>query len=224
MAKVQQASKAGRKAAKADPKAKAARSPSGGKAAKAPAKPKAALVATPEPKPAKAAKEAPKAARAKPAPAPAPDPRLGAVEEALIAKLSVRMHLTQTEVLARALHAWAAAVAPDMKVPAVNDRPQTAEGRPAQKLMLAVDGKTALEIERDEFVIGSGEGCDLRLNLPLISPRHARLLWREGRHLFEDLQSSKGSYLHGQRLDVRFLEDGDEIDLGGFLPLRFRLV
>lgn len=218
MAKVQ--SKAGRKAAKADPKAKAARSASNVRAAaKAPAKPKPGEAPAQKP-----TSEAAKAPRAKPAPEPAPDPRLGAVEEALIAQLAVRMHLTPTEVLARALHAWAAAVAPDMKVPAVNDRPQSAEGRPAQKLMLAVDGKTALEIDRDGFVIGSGEGCDLRLNLPLISPRHARLLWREGRHLFEDLQSSKGSYLHGQRLDVRFLEDGDEIDLGGFLPLRFRLV
>ena len=209
------------KVAKPVPKAKA----------KAPAKSKGPAAAKaagrgpaqepPAPKPAKAD---PKPSRAKATPEPAADERLGAVEEELLARLAVRMHLTATEVLARALHSYAAAVAPDMKVPAVNSRPSSTEGRPLQRLLVAVDGKPAVEVVQDEFVIGSGEGCDLRLNLPLISPRHARLLWREGRHLFEDLHSAKGSYLHGQRLDVRFLEDGDEIDLGGFLPLRFRLV
>jgi pSer/pThr/pTyr-binding forkhead associated (FHA) protein len=71
--------------------------------------------------------------------------------------------------------------------------------------------------------MGSGEDVDLRLDLPLISPRHARILWREGRHVFEDLRSDKGSFRLGQPVDVRFIETGDEIDLGGFLPVRFRL-
>ena len=61
-------------------------------------------------------------------------------------------------------------------------------------------------------------------DLPLISPRHARVLWREGRHVFEDLRSARGSFRHGQQVDVRFIESGDEFDLGGFLPVRFRLV
>jgi len=71
--------------------------------------------------------------------------------------------------------------------------------------------------------MGSGEDVDLRLDLPLISPRHARVFWKEGRHVFEDLRSDKGSFHHGSRVDVRFIETGDEYDLGGFLPVRFRL-
>jgi pSer/pThr/pTyr-binding forkhead associated (FHA) protein len=86
-----------------------------------------------------------------------------------------------------------------------------------------VDGKPEIEIGQPEFVMGSGEDVDLRLDLPLISPRHARILWREGRHVFEDLRSDKGSFRLGQPVDVRFIETGDEIDLGGFLPVRFRL-
>jgi hypothetical protein len=37
------------------------------------------------------------------------------------------------------------------------------------------------------------------------------------------LRSDKGSFRLGQPVDVRFIETGDEIDLGGFLPVRFRL-
>jgi pSer/pThr/pTyr-binding forkhead associated (FHA) protein len=94
---------------------------------------------------------------------------------------------------------------------------------PALRLFLSVDGKPEIEIEKPEFVLGSGPDTDLRLDLPLIAPRHARILWREGRHVFEDLHSARGSFQHGQPVDVRMIQTGDEIDLGGFLPVRFRL-
>jgi FHA domain len=148
---------------------------------------------------------------------------LAAVERALLEQLVTRMQLTPREILARALHSYAAAVAPGMKLPAINENPVKGKGKPEQRLFLSVDGKPEIEIEQGDYLIGAAEGCDLRLQLPLIAPQHARLLWREGRHLFEDLRSPRGSYLHGQPLDVRFIESGDEIDLGGFLPLRFRL-
>jgi pSer/pThr/pTyr-binding forkhead associated (FHA) protein len=86
-----------------------------------------------------------------------------------------------------------------------------------------VDGKPEIEVQGNEFVMGSGEGVDLRLDLPLISPRHARVLWKDGRYLFEDMRSEKKSFRLGEPVDVRFIETGDEIDLGGFLPVRFRL-
>jgi len=94
---------------------------------------------------------------------------------------------------------------------------------PPQKLYLSVDGKPEIEVDKGEFVLGSGPDTDLRLDLPLISPRHARILWKEGRPVFEDMRSARGSYRLGQPVDVRMLESGDEIDLGGFLPIRFRL-
>ena len=219
MAKVPLVSKArGRKPVKSGPTAKAPRSTPSTAAARPVQK------SGHKPRAAPATHRKPSEPRAKAAAELPAEPLIGAVERALVAQLSARLHLTAAEVVSRALHSYAAAVAPDLKVPTVNNRPPAAEGRPPQRLLLSVDGKPALEVATEEFVIGSAQGCDLRLNLPLISPRHARLLWREGRHLFEDLRSAKGSYLHGQQLEVRFLEDGDEIDLGGFLPLRFQIV
>jgi hypothetical protein len=141
----------------------------------------------------------------------------------LVQRLAERTALLAAEVLERALAGYAAAVAPGMALHPQPPRKGKKGEPPPQKLYLSVDGKPEVEVDRSEFVLGSGPDVDLRLDLPLIAPRHARLLWREGRHVFEDLRSARGSFRLGQPVDVRFIESGDEIDLGGFLPVRFRL-
>ena len=140
----------------------------------------------------------------------------------LIRRLSERTGLEPRVVLERALAAYAAAAAPGMPLH-VDPAQKPRKGAPGQKLFISVDGKPEVEIDKSEFVLGSGEGVDLRLDLPLISPRHARILWKGGRPVFEDLRSARGSYRLGQPVDVHPLQTGDEIDLGGFLPIRFRL-
>jgi hypothetical protein len=145
-------------------------------------------------------------------------------DRALVARLSERTGLSPRDVVERALAGYAAAVAPGMPLHAAPPPPKGRKGKPPpQRLFLSVDGKPELQIDQSEFVLGSGEDVDLRLDLPLISSRHARILWRDGRHVFEDLRSDKGSFRQGQKVDVRFIESGDEYDLGGFLPVRFRL-
>jgi hypothetical protein len=168
-----------------------------------------------------AKKAAPRKARK---PAPRKRVTLTGEDLDLVQRLSERTGLVPREVVERALAGYAAAVAPGMPL---RPPPPPKKGKkgepPPQKLFLSVDGKPEIEIDQSEFVLGSGPDVDLRLDLPLISPRHARVLWREGRHVFEDLRSARGSYRHGQQVDVRFIESGDEFDLGGFLPVRFRL-
>ncbi len=142
-------------------------------------------------------------------------------ERDLIRRLSERTGLEPHVVLERALHSYAAAAAPGMPLyPETRKAPRPEQG---QKLFLSVDGRPEIEVDKSEFVLGSGPGVDLRLDLPLISPRHARILWKGGRPVFEDLHSARGSYRLGQPVDVRMIETGDEIDLGGFLPIRFRV-
>lgn len=171
-------------------------------------------------------KSAPKAGRtaspgaARKASAKAP---LSDADRDLVRRLSERTGLSEHDVLERALAGYAAAVAPGMQLFPPAPRKGKKGVPPAHKLFLSVDGKPEIEVDQSEFVMGSGEDVDLRLDLPLISPRHARVLWREGRHVFEDLHSDKGSFRLGHPVDVRFIESGDEFDLGGFLPVRFRL-
>lgn len=158
-----------------------------------------------------------------PAPARKAPVQLTDEDRDLVRRLSERTALTPREVVERALAGYAAAVAPGMPLHPEPPRKGRKGEPPPQKLFLSVDGKPEIEVDKGEFVLGSGEETDLRLDLPLISPRHARILWKDGRHVFEDMRSARGSFRLGQPVDVRFIETGDEIDLGGFLPIRFRL-
>jgi hypothetical protein len=161
--------------------------------------------------------------RGKAAPEKKPTSRwqLTEAQRELVDRLSDRTGLEATQVVERALSGYAAAAAPGMPLHVEPARKgKKVSGR---KLFLSVDGKPEIEVDRTEFVLGSAEGVDLRLDLPLISPRHARILWKNGVPVFEDLRSARGSFRLGQRVDVRMIESGDEIDLGGFLPIRFRL-
>ncbi len=173
-------------------------------------------------KPAAAAKAAPASASKKAAPAKK-RLELSDADLDLVRRRAERTSLLPREVRERALAGYAAAVAPGMPLHPEPVKKGKKGEPPPQKLFLSVDGKPEVEVDKSEFVLGSGEDTDLRLDLPLISPRHARILWREGRHVFEDLHSARGSFRLGQPVDVRFIESGDEIDLGGFLPVRFRL-
>ena len=63
-------------------------------------------------------------------------------------------------------------------------------------------------------VIGRREDCDLRIPLGEISRKHARLV-RDGDSLrLEDLGSSNGTYLNGQRVQESVLNPGDSIQIG----------
>jgi hypothetical protein len=168
-------------------------------------------------------KPSPKAARPGAAKKAAARLQLSDEDRDLVQRLSERTGLSARDVVDRALAGYAAAVAPGMPLHPAPPRKGKKGEPPPQKLYLSVDGKPEIEVEGSEFVMGSGEGVDLRLDLPLISPRHARILWKDGRYLFEDMRSEKKSFRLGEPVDVRFIETGDEIDLGGFLPVRFRL-
>jgi hypothetical protein len=63
-------------------------------------------------------------------------------------------------------------------------------------------------------VIGRREDCDLRIPLGDISRKHARLV-RDGDTLrLEDLGSSNGTYLNGQRVQEAALNPGDTVQIG----------
>jgi hypothetical protein len=65
------------------------------------------------------------------------------------------------------------------------------------------------------FLIGRGVECDLALEDPLISRRHARIRLDAGCAILEDLASRNGVYLNGVRLDKpEILRDGDQIRVG----------
>ncbi len=67
-------------------------------------------------------------------------------------------------------------------------------------------------------VIGRGHGCEVRLDDPLVSRRHARVLGSELGTAIEDLGSANGLYVNGERIPgVAPLHPGDVIQIGGTL-------
>jgi len=147
---------------------------------------------------------------------------LGADAAQLVERLAERTGLPPREILERALAAYAAAVAPGMplvRAPAGKPR----RGARA-RVFVSVEGRPEIEIKQTEFVFGRDPSCDIALDIALVSPRHARVLFRDGDPVFEDLRSQRGTYQHGQRIDVKPIRDGDEFDLGGFVPVRFRIL
>lgn len=64
------------------------------------------------------------------------------------------------------------------------------------------------------MVVGRGEGCDIVLNDDSVSRRHARLERHRNRYKIVDLGSTNGTVVNGIRIEMKFLETGDKLQLG----------
>jgi pSer/pThr/pTyr-binding forkhead associated (FHA) protein len=66
-------------------------------------------------------------------------------------------------------------------------------------------------------VFGRDARCDIVLKYPMISARHARLSRKGGQLWLEDLGSTNGTYLNGDRLgNPAIVQPGDVIGLGSY--------
>lgn len=65
-----------------------------------------------------------------------------------------------------------------------------------------------------QVLVGRSPGCDLLLEDPTVSRRHAQLFFREGRWILIDLESTNGSYLNGEPVHRAELLPGDVVALG----------
>jgi pSer/pThr/pTyr-binding forkhead associated (FHA) protein len=69
-------------------------------------------------------------------------------------------------------------------------------------------------------VIGRAGGCDIHLDDPLVSRRHARVFSTEVGTAIQDLGSSNGLYINGRRSrGITPLHPGDVVQLGWTLWL-----
>jgi len=72
-----------------------------------------------------------------------------------------------------------------------------------------------LELTEGEFVVGRNASCQLSLDDPLVSRRHAVLTVQNGLVTVEDLGSRNGVLVNGQRIDGRTpVQGGDRILIG----------
>lgn len=85
------------------------------------------------------------------------------------------------------------------------------------RIQLTVSGGEPREhtLTQKEITFGRVAENDIVIENPDISRRHARLIQDEGGYRIEDLGSSNGTYLNGERISApRLLQHGDRIRLG----------
>ena len=72
-------------------------------------------------------------------------------------------------------------------------------------------------------IIGRDIDCSITINDGRVSGKHAVLLFRANKYSITDSQSSHGTFVNGEdiELDPRYLQDGDEIRVGSTI-LKFR--
>jgi hypothetical protein len=85
--------------------------------------------------------------------------------------------------------------------------------RVATRALLVGEDKRTV-VSGDPFVIGRSRECDLVLDDPNVSRRHAELRREDGGWAVRDLGSTNGIKLNGQRSRGGRLTPGDEITLG----------
>ena len=76
-------------------------------------------------------------------------------------------------------------------------------------------GDTTFPLNVEKLVIGRSRSCDIRLREDTVSRLHAALVWREDELVVEDLGSSNGTYINGERvLSPRTVVAGDTVRFG----------
>jgi hypothetical protein len=92
----------------------------------------------------------------------------------------------------------------------VHDVVHRTEIRPARSILLALDWNGG----QDELFVGRHPSCDVRLSDPGVSRRHARLTFRDGGWMVQDLESTNGTTVNGTRVGRCQLRPGDDLVLG----------
>ncbi len=72
-----------------------------------------------------------------------------------------------------------------------------------------------IPVKSDEFLIGRGADCDLRVHEAAVSRHHCIVRVRQGEAILVDLGSINGSFVNGMRVRSQTtLHTGDEIRIG----------
>ena len=84
------------------------------------------------------------------------------------------------------------------------------------------DPSKEFELIKSEIIIGRDDGVDIVIPTPAVSRRHAKLSMEGNGYVLEDLGSSNGTFVNGERLRGRkALHAGDEIKLGQAITLAY---
>ncbi|MDE0960470.1 MAG: FHA domain-containing protein [Planctomycetota bacterium] len=83
-------------------------------------------------------------------------------------------------------------------------------------LRLLIHDGTPRQMSLDDgtITLGRSRSCDVQLEDPILSRQHCALTSDEGRLVVADLGSSNGTFVGGERVEVRTVSVGEVIELG----------
>jgi len=96
--------------------------------------------------------------------------------------------------------------------------------RPLLQVLVGLNAGQVFTLDRDETVIGRDREADVYLDDVGISRRHARIVRDGERYVLEDLGSTNGILMNGRSVALVDLADGDRVQLGSKVVLRFALI
>ena len=84
------------------------------------------------------------------------------------------------------------------------------------KISLKFHDRVLKEIENDQdkITIGRNEDNDIQINNMAVSGNHARITRDQDDYYIEDLNSTNGTFVNGEKIRKRILNEDDEITIG----------
>ncbi|MHC4887543.1 MAG: FHA domain-containing protein [Planctomycetota bacterium] len=71
-------------------------------------------------------------------------------------------------------------------------------------------------LEKDVYVLGRQDGCDIKIDNLGVSRNHSRLIRDGANWAVEDLNSANGTFVNGQQVTRHILQDGDVITISKY--------
>jgi two-component system cell cycle response regulator len=99
--------------------------------------------------------------------------------------------------------------------------PRAKQVRPYLIVLVGSNVGEMYRIDGNEAVLGRSPTAQVRFNDEGVSRRHARVLEMGGSIVVEDLKSANGTLVNGEVVERRALKDGDKVQLGPNIVLRF---
>ena len=99
------------------------------------------------------------------------------------------------------------------KAPPEEASPEADSGLEREVASLAWDGKT-LRVDKRRVVLGRSRECDIQVEDPNVSRRHAELRQEGSTYWIVDLESTNGIEVNGRRVKRAKLESGDSFTVG----------
>jgi two-component system cell cycle response regulator len=91
-------------------------------------------------------------------------------------------------------------------------------------VLVRLDGSDVgqvINLPKSTYTIGRNPTSNLHLNFEGVSRRHAQILFKGEHYVLEDLGSSNGTTVGGERITTHYLRDGDIIRFGPRISVRY---